>query len=680
MPRFALNGPVVPDSLVQELEDDRVVFFCGAGISQGAGLPSYTGLVKHCFEELDRTTPDSDHEDWYWPDRMLGSLESVTSPEDVRRVVVERLSQDSGNLDFHRAILRLSRLRQINGYRLLSTNFDLLFEKAKNDLRLGYEYHSGPILPLPKNDRVYSWRSLVYLHGRMQAEDEDNSHLVLTSADFGRAYLTEGWAARFVANLFSNFTVVFVGYSLNDPVLRYMTDAFSAEKDQDRTGLNQGVSYIFVPHDRKNPDAAEYENRKLHPIFYDKSNDHEALRSTFIEWARARDDYLSNVELIISQTAQNPPETLDPSATNNLLWAIIGRPGDLGRGARIFSRQEPLPSIQWLYAIERREDELLREHESASATALERGWNPPPLPVCHLDQLISPRRYQRDAPLTRTAEALADWLMGHLSSTDLTNWVIEKLIRGGLPHHSLRMKIRAQLDAEPRPPDGFCSFWRIVSSEGPWALDSPTLGYRVADIPQLVVSNRHAQWARQELMAILRPHVALGRSFYSDWEEDVPLAVASGSRGDRLAEIAEFRVELAGEAILPSVVLATGNSEDREAFWAQYLEDLSMRLKEVLELFAVAGEADQDVDPSAFERPSIVPHDQNHHHVTWSQLFDFMWDGWRYLDKTNPEASRRIVCSWRGVPFLAFRRLSLAALHHSTNFTESEKLSALIDE
>jgi hypothetical protein len=42
------------------------------------------------------------------------------------------------------------------------------------------------------------------------------------SDNSGLAYLTERWAARLVGELFRNFTVCFVGYSINDPVLRYM--------------------------------------------------------------------------------------------------------------------------------------------------------------------------------------------------------------------------------------------------------------------------------------------------------------------------------------------------------------------------------------------------------------------------------------------------------------------------
>ncbi len=69
MPQFVRNGPAIPDKLVQELEDDRVVIFCGAGVSMGAGLPSYNGLVGHCYDTLTCPKPTDDKE-WLSPDRL----------------------------------------------------------------------------------------------------------------------------------------------------------------------------------------------------------------------------------------------------------------------------------------------------------------------------------------------------------------------------------------------------------------------------------------------------------------------------------------------------------------------------------------------------------------------------------------------------------------------------------
>jgi hypothetical protein len=37
--------------------------------------------------------------------------------------------------------------------------------------------------------------------------------MVLTDSDFGSAYLTEGWATRFLQRLFTHNVVMFIGYS-----------------------------------------------------------------------------------------------------------------------------------------------------------------------------------------------------------------------------------------------------------------------------------------------------------------------------------------------------------------------------------------------------------------------------------------------------------------------------------
>lgn len=73
---------------------------------------------------------------------------------------------------------------------------------------------------------------MVYLHGLLpqKADDTAFNRLVVTSGDFGLAYLTERWAARFVSELFRNYVVCFIGYSINDPVLRYMMDALAADR------------------------------------------------------------------------------------------------------------------------------------------------------------------------------------------------------------------------------------------------------------------------------------------------------------------------------------------------------------------------------------------------------------------------------------------------------------------
>lgn len=196
MPSFVANGPVVPEELIQDLEDDRVVLFCGAGISMGAGLPDYAGLVQQVYKQVGAPLPCKGDKSWDWPDRMLGDLESRFGPVSVRKEIREAIERKPTDLQYHRALLRLAQLNRCKGLRLVTTNFDTYFEQAHPALRPGLDLHSAPILPIPRDDENASWRSLVHLHGRVEAAPHPNDHLVVTSADFGRAYLTEGWAAR----------------------------------------------------------------------------------------------------------------------------------------------------------------------------------------------------------------------------------------------------------------------------------------------------------------------------------------------------------------------------------------------------------------------------------------------------------------------------------------------------
>jgi hypothetical protein len=50
--RFFANGPNIPDQLLEERDNGNVVFFCGAGVSQPAGLPGFLTLAKQVVTAL----------------------------------------------------------------------------------------------------------------------------------------------------------------------------------------------------------------------------------------------------------------------------------------------------------------------------------------------------------------------------------------------------------------------------------------------------------------------------------------------------------------------------------------------------------------------------------------------------------------------------------------------------
>ena len=53
MPELVSKGPDIPVGLLNQLDDDRVVFFCGAGVSMGAvsRLPNFPGLLCQVYQD-----------------------------------------------------------------------------------------------------------------------------------------------------------------------------------------------------------------------------------------------------------------------------------------------------------------------------------------------------------------------------------------------------------------------------------------------------------------------------------------------------------------------------------------------------------------------------------------------------------------------------------------------------
>ncbi|KUK82574.1 MAG: hypothetical protein XD96_0775 [Petrotoga mobilis] len=74
--------------------------------------------------------------------------------------------------------------------------------------------YRAPALPLG-----HQFSGIIYLHGCVDQKPEE---LILTDKDFGRVYLTEGWATRFLVEVFGNYKVLFVGYSHNDLPMEYL--------------------------------------------------------------------------------------------------------------------------------------------------------------------------------------------------------------------------------------------------------------------------------------------------------------------------------------------------------------------------------------------------------------------------------------------------------------------------
>ena len=88
--QFIPQGPDIPIELLNLHEEGRVVFFCGAGISCRAGLPSFGKLVERVHEQIKDDITDEEKEliKAHRYDAALNCLErKLTDPSQMRFAV-----------------------------------------------------------------------------------------------------------------------------------------------------------------------------------------------------------------------------------------------------------------------------------------------------------------------------------------------------------------------------------------------------------------------------------------------------------------------------------------------------------------------------------------------------------------------------------------------------------------
>lgn len=243
----------ISDSILDAIRDDRLVIFAGAGVSMGppANLPDFTKLALDIAAGTGIAMEKNE-----LIDRFLGRLDHQKI--NVHQLAAQRLSSPKGApTALHLDLLRL--FRSVDHVRIVTTNFDLHFEAAAKTIFGGVpDTFRAPALPLGR-----SFRGLIHIHGALTHPLE----MVLTDADFGRGYLTEGWARRFLVDVFKAYTVLFVGYSHDDVVMNYLARALPTDGATRRYALSEK--------------EGDWNRLGISPILFNKGTEQESYQELY---------------------------------------------------------------------------------------------------------------------------------------------------------------------------------------------------------------------------------------------------------------------------------------------------------------------------------------------------------------------------------------------------------------
>ncbi|WP_082678087.1 SIR2 family protein [Type-E symbiont of Plautia stali] len=350
--RFLADGPSIPDDLLLARDQGRVIFFCGAGVSRArAQLPDFFGLASQVVARLgvDQNSPayrlilEAREIDQrvgipgvISADRVFGLLERDFDSRDIEEAVASALKPPADcDLTAHRVLLDLATTPQ-GTVQLVTTNFDRLFNDCGRNLRVW----QPPRLPNPSLPNEIN--GIVYLHGRSTSTytAAENDGFVLSSSEFGRAYLSDGWATTFIREILGKYVVVFVGYTADDPPVQYLLEALR------KTSGNRENAYAFQSGDHDDA-VARWRHKGVEAIPYSPEDAHAALWKSLDAWAeRARNPDAWFTKVI--DASKKGPTALQPHERGQVAHVI-----STYEGVKKFCEGEVIPPAEWLCVFDK---------------------------------------------------------------------------------------------------------------------------------------------------------------------------------------------------------------------------------------------------------------------------------------------------------------------------------------
>ena len=310
--RLGEELPLIPERLLLAHARGEVLFICGAGISMPAGLPNFHKLVLCVYKALDpvvylviKDLPRDACNKWEPDcsgltqqqaaevrrfvlgdyDVVLGMLErrldDQTRPDSSVRHEVSRLLRMKANspAPIHQALIRLA--DRGGATTIVTTNFDLLLESAAKRKRLPVQTYSLGSMPRPTKRADFA--GVLHIHGALDMNPKRISDLVLSDQDFGEFYLRRRVVPDFIYDAARLFHLVLVGYSADDPPMRYLLNAVAADGNR-FSDLEERFTFFST----RIPDPVAEEDwkaRGITPIPYNEKNNHDALRQALQRWA-----------------------------------------------------------------------------------------------------------------------------------------------------------------------------------------------------------------------------------------------------------------------------------------------------------------------------------------------------------------------------------------------------------
>lgn len=199
----------IKDAILQ----NNLVIFAGSGLSSNFNLPSWKKLVEEVINQIDKKEFNT-----LLPVMELGVMQPIKVLELIKseHTIVKSYIKDnfnvtpSNNFETHKKIIDLTG-------QVITTNYDNAFESASNN-SITPSIYTDPfnINEIGKNDKPYIFK----LHGSYN----EPSNCIIFEEDYIKLYNSNNGALEKLKTIFSEKTLLFLGFSFNDPDINLIFD------------------------------------------------------------------------------------------------------------------------------------------------------------------------------------------------------------------------------------------------------------------------------------------------------------------------------------------------------------------------------------------------------------------------------------------------------------------------
>lgn len=371
----------IPERLLLAHARGQVLFITGAGTSQAADLPDFRQLVLDVYGSLDLATHQvmeriprdaSNQFEVNWTgltpqqcaevqrfiqndyDVVLGLLERrLDHPGDLAtsvRRTVDRILRDGATTPapLHRSLMRLA--DRGGSTTIITTNFDLLLEATQRGPRKRVlSYALGAI---PRPSRRPDFAGVFHIHGALDPNPDRLSDFIISDHDFGEFYLRRRAIPDFIYDAARLFHIVLVGYSANDPPMRYLLNAVAADGSRFED-LKERFTFVGGHHPPEPRIMEDWKGRGITPIPYSDDDYHAALGRTLARWAdfSAINGQRRRVDAEVRRIVRN--DRADAAESERDVFDHLVRRSDANERARLAAlASDARASIEWLQAID----------------------------------------------------------------------------------------------------------------------------------------------------------------------------------------------------------------------------------------------------------------------------------------------------------------------------------------